>query len=111
MRPLFAGLLVLLGFVLIGCNRDNLPKGSETKVVRDGVEKSKPVEPKADFDVTAESLWREIEENDYNLNIPRYVDTFEPEEDIELGAALSDLASSEQAASDASKKLHALLKN
>ena len=26
----------------------------------------------------------EIEENDYNLNIPRYVDTFEEEEAIDL---------------------------
>ncbi len=27
----------------------------------------------------------EIIENDYNLNIPRYVDTFEPEEEIDIG--------------------------
>ena len=26
----------------------------------------------------------EIKENDYNLNIPRYVDTFEPEPEIDL---------------------------
>ncbi len=26
----------------------------------------------------------EIEENDYNLNIPRYVDTFEEEEEIDI---------------------------
>ena len=26
----------------------------------------------------------EIEENDYNLNIPRYVDTFEPEEEVDI---------------------------
>lgn len=26
----------------------------------------------------------EIEENDYNLNIPRYVDTFEEEEQIDI---------------------------
>lgn len=28
----------------------------------------------------------EIAENDYNLNIPRYVDTFEPEEEIDVAA-------------------------
>ena len=28
----------------------------------------------------------EIKENDYNLNIPRYVDTFEEEEEIDLMA-------------------------
>ena len=35
----------------------------------------------------------EIEENEFNLNLPRYVDTFEPEEEIRLGAALRGLAS------------------
>jgi type I restriction enzyme M protein len=34
----------------------------------------------------------EIEENEYNLNLPRYVDTFEPEEEIELDEALRELA-------------------
>ncbi len=34
----------------------------------------------------------EIEENDYNLNIPRYVDTFEEEEPVDLDAVASDLA-------------------
>ncbi|EKO3555365.1 type I restriction-modification system subunit M [Vibrio fluvialis] len=34
----------------------------------------------------------EIAENDYNLNIPRYVDTFEDEEQVDLDAVASDLA-------------------
>lgn len=32
----------------------------------------------------------EIQENDYNLNIPRYVDTFEEEEEIDLEAVLRE---------------------
>ncbi len=32
----------------------------------------------------------QIKENDYNLNIPRYVDTFEEEEPIDLGAVLAE---------------------
>ena len=28
----------------------------------------------------------EIAENDFNLNVPRYVDTFEPEEEVDLKA-------------------------
>jgi type I restriction enzyme M protein len=32
----------------------------------------------------------EIEENDFNLNIPRYVDTFEEEEKIDLKAVLQE---------------------
>lgn len=37
----------------------------------------------------------EIEENEYNLNLPRYVDTFEPEEEIPLDEALGELADAE----------------
>lgn len=33
----------------------------------------------------------EIAENDYNLNIPRYVDTFEEEEQVDLDAVLAEL--------------------
>lgn len=33
----------------------------------------------------------EIRENDYNLNIPRYVDTFEEEQDIDLDAVVADI--------------------
>jgi type I restriction enzyme M protein len=32
----------------------------------------------------------ELEENEYNLNIPRYVDTFEPEEEIDLNEAIAE---------------------
>jgi type I restriction enzyme M protein len=36
--------------------------------------------------------YKEIEENDYNLNIPRYVDTFEEEEEIDLSVVKADIA-------------------
>lgn len=47
----------------------------------------------------------EIEENEFNLNLPRYVDRFEPEEKIEIADALAVLSN---ASSDASDKLSAL---
>ena len=34
----------------------------------------------------------EIEENEFNLNIPRYVDTFEPEPRVDVSVALKALA-------------------
>lgn len=52
----------------------------ETYKVRESVEKYAYV---ASFD--------EIKENDFNLNIPRYVDTFEEEEQIDLATIGSDL--------------------
>ena len=33
----------------------------------------------------------EIESNDYNLNIPRYVDTFEEEEEIDIKAVMAEI--------------------
>ena len=34
---------------------------------------------------------QEVKDNDYNLNIPRYVDNFEKEEDVDINALLSDM--------------------
>lgn len=34
---------------------------------------------------------QEIADNDYNLNIPRYVDTFEEEEEIDIKAVMADI--------------------
>jgi type I restriction enzyme M protein len=33
----------------------------------------------------------EIQENDFNLNIPRYVDTFEEEAEIDIGAVQAEI--------------------
>ncbi len=52
----------------------------------------------------------EIEENEFNLNLPRYVDTFEPEEQIELPKALAELNAAEAMADDAKSMLTKLLK-
>ena len=38
---------------------------------------------------------KEVTENDYNLNIPRYVDTFEEEEPIDIKAVMSEIKSLE----------------
>ena len=38
----------------------------------------------------------EVEENDYNLNIPRYVDTFEEEEPVDLEAVSAELKKLDQ---------------
>jgi type I restriction enzyme M protein len=35
--------------------------------------------------------FEEIEENDFNLNIPRYVDTFEPEPEIDMDEVQADI--------------------
>lgn len=40
----------------------------------------------------------EIEENEFNLNLPRYIDTFDPEEEILLNDAMDTLAQATRAA-------------
>lgn len=52
----------------------------------------------------------EIEENEFNLNIPRYVDTFEPEPRVEVRDAVMQLEATEQSLRDAEAALHQLLK-
>ncbi|MFT9214332.1 type I restriction-modification system subunit M [Liquorilactobacillus ghanensis] len=46
----------------------------------------------------------EIQENDYNLNIPRYVDTFEPEPEIDLNQVKAELAQLDQEIAQANEK-------
>ena len=42
------------------------------------------------------ALLSEVKENDYNLNIPRYVDTFEEEEAVDLNAVSTELKALEK---------------
>ena len=52
----------------------------------------------------------EIEENDYNLNIARYIDTTEEEEEIDVQAALNDLKKLEQERDKIESKMYGYLK-
>ncbi|PYO02665.1 MAG: N-6 DNA methylase [Candidatus Rokuibacteriota bacterium] len=51
----------------------------------------------------------EIEENEFNLNVPRYVDTFEPEPRLEVKDALKALWGAQAAANEAAHNLSSLL--
>lgn len=51
----------------------------------------------------------DIEENEFNLNIPRYVDTFEPEEQIDLKTAIIDFQKAIRAENKVEKELNELL--
>jgi len=52
----------------------------------------------------------EIEENEFNLNIPRYVDTFEPEPRVPVKDALQALDMAESSLRSASNELNKLVK-
>ena len=52
----------------------------------------------------------EIAENDYNLNIPRYVDTFEEEEPIDIHAVMKEIKDLETKRADLDKEIEGYLK-
>jgi type I restriction enzyme M protein len=53
----------------------------------------------------------EIKENDFNLNIPRYVDTFEEEVEIDIDAVQLEINQLEKELADVRGKMAVMLKN
>lgn len=53
---------------------------------------------------------KEIEENDYNLNIPRYVDTFEEEEEIDIKAVMAEIKELESKRTELDAQIDVYLK-
>ena len=52
----------------------------------------------------------EIKENDFNLNIPRYVDTFEEEEPVDIKEVQKNIASIESELAQVQKEMAGYLK-
>ncbi|MFB0965886.1 MAG: N-6 DNA methylase, partial [Cloacibacterium sp.] len=53
---------------------------------------------------------QEVADNDYNLNIPRYVDTFEAEEEIDIQAVMQKIKSLETKRADLDKEIDVYFK-
>lgn len=53
---------------------------------------------------------QEVKDNDYNLNIPRYVDTFEEEEEIDIKAVMAEIKELEAKRADLDKQIDVYLK-
>ena len=53
---------------------------------------------------------KEIEDNDYNLNIPRYVDTFEEEEEIDIKAVMAEIKELESKRTELDAQIEVYLK-
>jgi type I restriction enzyme M protein len=56
------------------------------------------------------AAFKEIAENEFNLNIPRYVDTFEPEPEIDIAAVQARIAEIDTKLAATRKKMDAYLK-
>lgn len=71
----------------------------------------KTYEARQDVDKYAHlASFDEIKENDFNLNIPRYVDTFEPEPPVDLKQVSKDLTDVDAQIKDNEKELVGMLK-
>ena len=53
---------------------------------------------------------QEVADNDYNLNIPRYVDTFEEEEPIDIKAVMAEIKELEAKRADLDKEIEGYLR-
>ncbi len=54
--------------------------------------------------------FEEVEENEFNLNIPRFVDTFEPEPEIDIAATQKEIEQLEAELAETQTKMSAYLK-
>jgi type I restriction enzyme M protein len=54
--------------------------------------------------------FEEIKENDFNLNIPRYVDTFEEEQEIDINAVQQEIAKLENELVEVKQEMAVYLK-
>lgn len=80
-------------------NEENINKIYETYAKRKEIEK-----------LSRKVMINEIEENDFNLNITRYVDTFEEEEEVDISANLKELKDLEPELKKLEKEMEGHLK-
>ena len=87
-----------------GKNQNQLREEDLDKII-------KTYEKRQDVDKYAHlATFDEIKENDFNLNIPRYVDTFEPEPEVDLKQVSKDLAEVNRQIKDNERELVEMLK-
>lgn len=82
-----------------GKNQNKMSQENIDRIVQLYVDR-KDVEKEAHL-----ASYEEIKANDYNLNIPRYVDTFEQEEEISLSDIASELAEQDKEIKSVQKEL------
>lgn len=87
-----------------GKNQNNLTDDNVEKIVKTYKERS--TIDKYSYVASLD----EIKENDYNLNIPRYVDTFEEEEEIDLNLVSQKIKSIDKEIVEIDEKLSVYLK-
>jgi len=90
-------------FFIDASGEDNYEKGKNQNILRQQ-DIAKIVETYRKRTViekySYEAKYKEIVENDFNLNIPRYVDTFEEEEEVDIASVKAEIAGIETELAD-----------
>lgn len=98
--------------LFVDASRDYLPGKNQNSLSDDHIRKIvDTVAARQDMDKYAHvAAFEEIRDNDFNLNIPRYVDTFEEEVEIDIDAVQVEIEQLERELVDVRAKMAEMLK-
>jgi len=100
-------------FFIDASGEDNYEKGKNQNILRQQ-DIAKIVETYRKRTVidkySYEAKYKEIVENEFNLNIPRYVDTFEEEEEVDIASVKAEIAGIEKELADVQAQMAKYLK-
>lgn len=99
--------------LFVDASRDYLPGKNQNSLSDEHIRRIvETVKTRQDVEKYAHvATFEEIKENDFNLNIPRYVDTFEEEEEIDIDAVQQEIDQLENELAEVRVKMAAMLKD
>jgi type I restriction enzyme M protein len=98
--------------IFVDASRDYLPGKNQNALSDEHIRKiAEAVKTRQSIEKYAHvATFEEIRENDFNLNIPRYVDTFEEEDDIDIDAVQKEIDQLESELVEVRAKMAKMLK-
>ena len=99
--------------IFVDASRDYLPGKNQNALSEEHIRQiAETVKARQDVEKYAHiATFDEIKENDFNLNIPRYVDTFEEEEEIDIDVVQQEIDQLENELAEVRVKMAVLLKD
>lgn len=99
--------------IFVDASRDYLPGKNQNALSDEHIRRIvETVNARRDVEKYAQvATFEEIKENDFNLNIPRYVDTFEEEEEIDIDAVQQEIEQLENELAEVRARMTVLLKD
>ncbi|SFR05267.1 type I restriction-modification system subunit M [Desulfoscipio geothermicus] len=99
--------------IFVDASRDYMPGKNQNSLSDEHIRQIvETVKARQDVEKYAHvATFEEIKNNDFNLNIPRYVDTFEEEEEIDIDAVQQEIYQLENELAEVRAKMAVLLKD